>query len=458
MKRAGLAEKATFDTAVTVLAAVAGAAALLRAPFQNDTWWQLRVGEDLVRHGRWPWHDHFTFTFPGAYFPHHEWLSSVAMYILDAAFGHAGPTVLAAATVFTAATLVWRRMYGRPLRRLGLFAVAAPVLAAGVSVRPTVFGMLFAVVTVQLLETRRYVWLPLVVLLWANLHGSVTLGDGIIVAALIAAAIKPRDEFRRLLPWAALAGAVTFVTPLGFGLLSALSGVSGANAPEEFRPSWQVMPDGAILAIVVVGWIIAVLAVRRTRAWPARVEIAAALALVLPAIRYVRIAPVFVLVALPLISRAIEQRWPERERARDEGSAAGLLLIVMAVVLGVVLVSSTWVHRDTALAWEPVPPRVYTAVRHCPGNLYNRFDDGGYLIWFTPERRVFIDSRYSPFPEKFVDDHVRDENAGDYRATFARWNISCAFLPVSSPTAQALVRDHWTLVGAGGKWLVLQKP
>ena len=42
------------------------------------------------------------------------------------------------------------------------------------------------------------------------------------------------------------------------------------------------------------------------------------------------------------------------------------------------------------------------AVRGCPAQIYNRFYDGGFLIWFVPERPVFIDNRQDPYPSPFI--------------------------------------------------------
>ena len=42
------------------------------------------------------------------------------------------------------------------------------------------------------------------------------------------------------------------------------------------------------------------------------------------------------------------------------------------------------------------------ALRSCHGNVYNRYDEGGFLIWFVPEKPVYIDSWQDPYPPPFV--------------------------------------------------------
>ncbi len=40
------------------------------------------------------------------------------------------------------------------------------------------------------------------------------------------------------------------------------------------------------------------------------------------------------------------------------------------------------------LRWTPLPAQSLFALQRCPDNLYNRYDEGGYLIWFAPDHRV----------------------------------------------------------------------
>jgi hypothetical protein len=85
------------------------------------------------------------------------------------------------------------------------------------------------------------------------------------------------------------------------------------------------------------------------------------------------------------------------------------------------------------LGWQPVLPETIAAIRSCPGRLYNRYDEGGYLIWFVRDRKVFIDSRQDPFPEPLVRAHIDLERSGEYQALFARYDIGCALSAAGTP-------------------------
>ncbi len=107
------------------------------------------------------------------------------------------------------------------------------------------------------------------------------------------------------------------------------------------------------------------------------------------------------------------------------------------------------------MQWTPVSPAAIAAVNRCDDRLYNRFDDGGYLLWFVPDRKVFIDNRQEPYPLAFMQEHIRRENSGDYKDLFARYGIHCAFLPPTSPTARRLEADGWPAIYRDDRWVVL---
>ena len=109
------------------------------------------------------------------------------------------------------------------------------------------------------------------------------------------------------------------------------------------------------------------------------------------------------------------------------------------------------------LDWRPIAAR--RARRACApatGPLYNHYDEGGYLIWFVPEKPVFIDSRQDPYPLPFMLEHVAVERGQAALPPAVRaLGIRCAFLPVESPTVAALDRDGWTTRYRDEKWTVL---
>jgi len=134
------------------------------------------------------------------------------------------------------------------------------------------------------------------------------------------------------------------------------------------------------------------------------------------------------------------------------------VLLVGVVVVAIAWVGAAWSGPSAALDWKPLSASAVAAVRACDGPLYNTFDDGAYLLWFAPDVRVFIDSRVDPYPDGLIREHIHHEATGDYRSTFDRYGITCAFLPHESNTAHALQRDGWRVAYTDDRWVVLSDP
>src|SRR5262249_61518013 len=86
-----------------------------------------------------------------------------------------GPRVCAAAAT-AAWAIVWTQIPAPPRAR---FLLTAGVVLGAVgtwSPRPQVFSLLLLATTVALLRRRRYGWLPIIFLVWANLPGGVVIG------------------------------------------------------------------------------------------------------------------------------------------------------------------------------------------------------------------------------------------------------------------------------------------
>jgi hypothetical protein len=179
----------TFDRLMATLLFLAIALAALLMPAQNDTWWQLRAGREMWLTGQVLLHDTFSHTVNGAFWPNHEWLSQVLFYGIYALGGMPLVTIVSACAVTAAWLLVWRLTPGSTRARFLLISLAVVSASSIWSPRPQVLSLLLLALTVSLLRDRRYVWLPMVFLVWANLHGAVVMGVLVLAAALIAALI-----------------------------------------------------------------------------------------------------------------------------------------------------------------------------------------------------------------------------------------------------------------------------
>jgi hypothetical protein len=172
--------------------------ALIAANYFNafadlDFSWQVRTGGRIVQTGQLRPPEAFSYTIHGKLVPDFEWLYEVVLWGVWSAFGYGGLKLLR--VLIVTAPLV---ILGLQLRREGVgwhsiavsLFVAIAVVAPAWNLRPlycTTIGLLLVSGMLHDHCTGRRPlswWLPVVMLLWANLHPGVITGQGLLAGAI----------------------------------------------------------------------------------------------------------------------------------------------------------------------------------------------------------------------------------------------------------------------------------
>jgi hypothetical protein len=432
------------------------------APAQSDTWWLIREGQEILARGSISLVDDYSHTARGLFWPNHEWLTEVMFFAAYRAGGMPLITALCALTIVLTWAMSWRLTPGRFEVRFLLFAGAVGLSASGWAVRPQVFSMAAFLLTLVLCLERRERWLPLVFVVWANMHGAVALGLVVIAADLVARTWSARQVPRRLALVAAGCAAATLVSPLGWRLwtfIPASMERSRINQLIEWLP-----PDLAPLYLPF--WLLAAVLVALAGASVRRLDgrtlelTAIALATLPLAVQARRNVPVFLLVAVPALAALIENRWPSLppRRRRPENERANGAIVAGAATAAAIGVAAAWTLPIPSLGWTPISASAVAAVRACEGPLYNTYGDGGTLIWFVPERRVFIDNRQDPYPLDLLQANKTLEMSGRYETAFEAYGIACAAVPATSVVAARLGESAaWSRTFSDGQWTVFAR-
>jgi hypothetical protein len=461
-------------TAALLFGALAVCACLM--PAQSDTFWHLRAGQEIWRTHHVPLVDHYSYTAAGRFWPDHEWLWQALSYALFRIGGMPLYVLGGAAVAMTTMVLVYRMMVGEIATRFWLMLVGFPLTSVIWVLRPQIVTLFLLVVMVALLVAERVWLLPILFVVWANAHGGVAFG-GLVLAVITVVALlrarrrEPADVKRavRLCIVTPLCALATLFTPLGFrvwGFVGGSAGVSRTNGITEWRPTLPFGPFEIAFWAVAIAFVVLLVRKRAslrasTWGWGDTVILTAALVTLPLGILMVRNTAMFLLFAMPAASRLLGPEFRFRRApaaASSDNPRLNLALFVAISLVEVAGVLAIWHAPPPRMGWQPMSPGAVAAVRACPGPIYNRFYDGGFLIWFVPERPVFIDNRQDPYPSAFIRETTAVDAGAPYRELFDRFGIRCAFLPAESKIIGRLKADRWTMRFNDDRWAVLVAP
>ncbi len=470
-----------------------------------DTGWHIRTGEWIVANHGVPARDIFSFSKAGDPWFAWEWLSDVVFAWLNSIGG------LRAVVLFSVVLLavIFTLLYQLVRRRCNpIVAVVVTMLAAAGSsihwlARPHLFTLLFLVLFYAALERVREgkerLWgipylaiLPVVTVLWTNLHGGFFVGIVMIgaygaaevVSQLFLPVRRDWSAATRYFLSAAACLAASLLNPYTWRLHAHMAvylrdPFNSQHIVEFLSPSFHhpaaIFFEGMIvLAALAAGWNIS----RGRFAEPLFLLVWAHAALLAT-----RNIAIFMIAAAPAVAAALQEwldqspswnaaAWVRAAAARfntlesetNETEAVGRWHLVS--VLGVVLVA--------AILWAPNPPRRFRAefdpktypaaalaiLRSDPSSrIFTQDEWGDYLIWrLYPSQRVFVDGRSDFYGDDFEEKYIDILNVRNgWEKTLAQFGVDTILMPPNTPLAGALKESsRWRVVYDDGVALVFR--
>ncbi len=465
-----------------------------------DLHWHLLAGERILREGRVPRADSFTYTSAGRPWTDLHWLFQLLLAVTYRAAGFAGLERLKTGLITGAFALV----LATALRRGTPPAVVAPLALLSLiasqerfTLRPEALSFLFLALLLFLLGERRrhprsLFLLPPLLALWANCHALYVVGA--VILSLVAAGdfietVGPRrggeppgsrGRARFLLPGVSLVAlAATALTPYALAgwalpwrlLFERLAGenVYARNIAEFQAPFGGYVPTASIAAfgLLVLALVLATIVGRPAARLP---DVLVWLALLGPAVLARRNIPLFALAAVPCgapvfdaaMRRAASRLAPGAvgRRLLARGAASAARLAVPALVL--FCLADVWSNRffardgtqryfgrGAAPGFYPEGAAGFVLKQHPKGEVIHDMTMGGYLAWrWYPSRRTFIDGRLEVHDERLFSTYLRlqgdpalfEETAKIYGADTVLW--SHRHSPEAAPLLRYLAEGH----------------
>ena len=380
----------------------------------TDLAYHLRAGSEILRTGAIPAADTWTFTATGLEWVNQQWGAQVILALKYEVGGWAALALVRAGLVGLIfgllAYAITRRNPGLPEPTVALLVLAAFIVAApALALRPQLLGIALFALTLALIADRgrhrRRLWLiPLLVIAWANIHGSFVLAPVLLGLAWLEDLHERVPRAWMTLAVAIVAGLAAAVNPEGLAVWAYAAGLSLDPAVTGRITEWLplTLRDGpGVLFWGSVAVVVALVARRRaTTPWPALLMLGSFAFLAAYAARGLAWWPlVAAVVAAGLLSVP-----PPRSR---EPRRSVLNTAIIVAVLGVALLATpAWRATDPATGapeggLTEAPSGITAALREIavPGDrLWNPQPWGSWFEFALPGLPVAVDSRIELFP------------------------------------------------------------
>jgi hypothetical protein len=364
-------------------------------------------------------------------------------------------------------------------RTANLRLIAGAVLAgyaaaaATFSARPQMFSLLLFAVELYLLEVARTrpraaLAIPLLMPLWANLHGAFVVGVGLL-AIEVAAAVWRRDRsgaVRYLLVTAASVAGL-LVNPWGVGVLGYAISLPTNRVVSKLITEWAPTSIHDLTGILVLGAVV-VLVVALVRApAPHRVPEQLLRMALLGGLAFWAVRGVaWFGLALPVALCALARPRPLRPVGEDRGVPAVNVLVLATLVVGLVVASPLGKRAlgdsRPQLTAAPEATADWLAANPQPGRMFNYQAWGSYLEFrLGPRVQVGFDSRIElPPADRWIRYLAVISGHWDAERQLDEWGVG--HVVTSRRASPALVElleasGRWRLVFSSGEALVYRR-
>ena len=406
----------------------------------GDTWLTLMAGREVVEHGL-PSTETITLLGQGATWTDQQWLAQAVFYGAQGLAGMRAVVLLDVllvllALAFATATARTSGASSRSTFLIGLLAVIAGpwgwTIRAQSAALPLYAGALWLLVDASRRGVRRrtLMVLPLLVL-WANLHGSVVLGAGLTVLLAIVELVRTRRLAWMPLALLVLAPLCVLASPYGTKLVDYynLMLVDAPFAPILREWQWS-SPSGTtalfwVLAVVAAG----LLALRRCRSRLTVYELAVLAATFVGAVQAVRGVIWFALACAAILPVALDGLLtkadvdaPRVNRVISLASLGGLAVAILAFLTH----SASWYVSDWS---EQQIAAVREATRDPSVRVYATDGTADWLLWRIPELRgrIAYDVRFELYDQKALDGIVQyGSRRGDWTSLVDGYRVVVA--------------------------------
>ncbi len=465
-----------------------------------DFWWHLRMGQLILSSGSIPRTDLFSFTAAGETFVVQNWLSEIILFLIYK-LGHF-PLLIFFNTLLLVASLF--PIYH--LCRKSSFRFWPPLFAATLvsvcmfgNLRPQNFSFLFFALFYLLLDDYRFkrrdrLWLlPVLMVLWVNIHGGFVLGLILIGLYLVPAFISKllfniheKMFDRKLAVIQMLCILATFANPEGFKIYQYIYTVLRDPSSQQLVIEWlpPAINNAQGIFLFFLPFFIAtfVLILVRRRIDPIDLYIYFIFSFF--GFSASRNSIYFLFAIAPIIARYMPKGQPDVAKSDPKqgklfpspantkpSNQAGILnLIFVGAALIAIAIHSPWIkssvyNKSLLETNTPVGAMDFIDEHSLEGNIFHPQIFGDYLIWrLWPKQHSFLDGRVHLFSESFIQYYQRVLRDSNWQELLKKYDIRYLLLCKEGKGASprhmintARSSSSWTVVYEDGYSVLFER-
>ena len=444
-----------------------------------DFWWHLRIGRWMAEHGHLPTQDLFTFTVSSHVWTDHEYLTEMLMWLTYSTLGLTALCIAFGLLTWAGFWLIYLQVRRQPFVFIGV-GLAIGAVAGSPIWGPRAQMITFALSCLELYWLQGYLngrsrainYFPLVMILWANLHGGWVIGFAWLGVALVSELVSwgwdhdnhaHRMHVRRLVIIGIASAVAVAATPHFLSLYPYPFQTQGSEAQQRLIVEWAspnfhdvfLRPFEAMVFLLIGGF-----ALRRPTLYQFLLT-AAALFLALQSVRNVAL---FVAAATPVMITTYGEWWKEFAAARKWtyhlpprrlfAITTAIVLVFISLVTTLRVASNVSPAHQQSVDTESYPVAAadwLTAHPEVGTRMYNQYGWGGYLAFrFYPEqnRRVFIFGEAALMGDKLLNEYQNVQTLRpDWKQVLDRYGVDYIVYNQDAALSNVLAtQPDWTLV------------
>lgn len=435
----------------------------------NDTWWQIKLGEWMVNNHQVYTTEVFSYLAKGKIYIAYQWLSQVLFYWT------AGPNgvglslfkMLIIAFTYICALIYFTRRFGVKRWSILIFAVLAYLIAYRTQERPHLFEIVFTTFLLMIIDWWKIskndksllLFLPLQIL-WANMHGSFLLGPFLIGIWGMTSWLdkKNRKAGLLLMTFSFVLLASTLINPFGYKLIQkSMIMFFTHDYMRQYINEWKSVFNYPLAYWFMAWsmWIIAtfILLIKNRKETSLTDWATLALAAYFPisGVRYVTLST---LLTLPLLLKYSSLEFSKPVNFRK----ASLILLPMVILFsftGFPEGALVFRHRGLGFNYQQVPLDIFQHIKnhHLKGVLLTHYNDSSYTIYYLyPEVLTMLDSRTELYGKELFEEH-QNAYATDVGFNFyvQKYNVNLILTRIEHGPLRSFLFNHpgWKLEKVG---------